>query len=41
MAGDWLKFEKATLDKPEVFAIAAFTGLDPDAVLGKLLPVLA
>lgn len=39
MAGDWLKFEKATLDKPEVFAIAAVTGLDPDAVLGKLLRV--
>lgn len=39
MAGDWLKFEKATLDKPEVFAIAADTGLDPDAVLGKLLRV--
>lgn len=39
MAGDWLKFEKATLDKPEVFAIAAELGLDPDAVLGKLLRV--
>ncbi len=39
MAGDWLKFEKATLDKPEVFAIAADLGLDPDAVLGKLLRV--
>lgn len=39
MAGDWLKFEKATLDKPEVFAIASGLGLDPDAVVGKLLRV--
>ena len=39
MAGDWLKFEKATLDKPEVFAIAAELNIDPDAVLGKLLRV--
>lgn len=41
MAGDWLKFEKATLEKPEVFAIAEATGLDPDAVIGKLLRVWA
>lgn len=39
MAGDWLKFEKATLDKPEVFAIAATLDIDPDAVVGKLLRV--
>lgn len=39
MAGDWLKFEKATLDKPEVFAIAARLGIDPDAVVGKLIRV--
>lgn len=39
MAGEWLKFEKSTPDKPEVFAIAAITGLDPDAVVGKLLRV--
>ena len=39
MAGDWLKFEKATLDKPEVFAIADALGLDPDTVLGKLIRV--
>ena len=39
MAGDWLKFEKATLEKPEVFEIAAILGLDPDAVIGKLLRV--
>lgn len=39
MAGEWLKFEKATLDKPEVFAIAARLGIDPDAVVGKLIRV--
>lgn len=39
MAGDWLKFEKATLDKPEVFEMAAELGIDPDAVIGKLLRV--
>lgn len=37
MAGDWLKFEKATLDKPEVLAIAAALQQDPDWVVGKLL----
>lgn len=39
MAGDWLKFEKATLDKPEVFALADALGLDPDAVVGKLMRI--
>lgn len=39
MAGDWLKFEKDTLDKPEVFAIAEALGIDPDAVIGKLMRV--
>jgi hypothetical protein len=39
MAGDWLKFEKATPDKPEVFAIAACLDMDPDAVVGKLIRV--
>lgn len=39
MAGEWLKFEKATPDKPEVFAIAATMGIDPDAVVGKLIRV--
>lgn len=36
---EWLKFEKATLDKPEVFQIAGELGIDPDAVIGKLLRV--
>lgn len=39
MAGDWLKFEKSTPDKPEVFAIAADLGIDPDAVVGKLMRI--
>ena len=39
MAGDWLKFEKSTSDKPEVWAIAEELGIDPDAVVGKLLRV--
>jgi len=39
MAGDWIKFESATPDKPEVWAIAASLSIDPDAVVGKLLRV--
>lgn len=39
MAGEWLKFEKATLDKPEVFTMATQLGIEPDAVVGKLLRV--
>jgi len=39
MAGDWMKFEKATLNKPEVFEMAGNLGIDPDAVVGKLLRV--
>jgi hypothetical protein len=39
MAGDWIKFELATPDKPEVWAIAATLSIDPDAVVGKLLRV--
>jgi len=39
MAGDWIKFEKATLDKPEVYEMAGILGIDPDAVIGKLLRV--
>jgi chorismate mutase len=39
MAGDWIKFELATPDKPEVWAIAAALSIDPDAVVGKLLRV--
>jgi len=39
MAGDWIKFESATPDKPEVWSIAASLSIDPDAVVGKLLRV--
>ncbi len=39
MAGDWLKFEKATSDKPEVYAMADRLKIDPDAIVGKLLRV--
>lgn len=39
MAGDWLKFDKSTSDKAEVFAIAGELGIDPDAVVGKLMRV--
>lgn len=40
MAGDWLKMEHATPDKPETFAIAGILGIDdPDLVVGKLFRV--
>jgi hypothetical protein len=39
MAGDWIKFELITLDKPEVCQIADLADIDPDAVVGKLLRV--
>ena len=39
MAGDWIKLQKDTPDKPEVLAIASRLGLDPDAVVGKLVRV--
>jgi hypothetical protein len=39
MAGDWIKFELSTLDKPEVCQIADLANIDMDAVVGKLLRV--
>lgn len=39
MAGDWIKFELITLDKPEVCQIADAADIDCDAVVGKLLRV--
>lgn len=39
MAGDWIKVQKDTPDKPEVLAIASRMGLDPDAVVGKLIRI--
>lgn len=41
MAGDWIKYDVTLPDKPEVWKIAEKTGLDPDAVIGKLLRVWA
>lgn len=35
----WIKFDTATPDKPEVWEIASILGIDPDAVVGKLLRV--
>lgn len=37
MAGDWIKFEIVTPDKPEVWELADKLNLDPDAVVGKLI----
>lgn len=39
MAGDWIKFEHATLDKPEVLVLADYMETTPDDVIGKLLRV--
>ena len=39
MAGDWLKVETATPDKPEVLQMANALDLDPDAVFGKVFRV--
>ena len=39
MAGEWIKIESVTPDKPEVFQMAEILGIDPDAVVGKLLRI--
>lgn len=39
MAGDWIKFELATIDKPEVLLMADLLTLSSDDVVGKLLRV--
>ena len=39
MAGDWLKVETATPDKPEILQMAHELNLDPDAVFGKVYRV--
>jgi hypothetical protein len=38
---NWIKFETATSHKPEVWQMAQDLGIDPDAVVGKLLRVWA
>jgi hypothetical protein len=39
MAGDWIKVERATPDKPEVLRIARELAIDRDTVFGKLMLV--
>ena len=39
MAGDWIKIEENTPDKPEVQKMASILKIDPDAVTGKLIRV--
>lgn len=39
MAGDWIKLEVTTPDKPEVFLMAEMLKIDPDEVVGKLVRV--
>lgn len=39
MAGDWMKVELATPDKPEVVFIAAKLGIDQDSAVGKLFRI--
>lgn len=41
MAGDWIKFEKATFDKPEVMAMAEDLGIPEAHVVGCLLQIWA
>lgn len=39
MAGDWIKLENTTPDKPEVIRMASILRMDQDAVVGKLIRV--
>ncbi len=39
MAGDWIKIEQSTPDKPEIFALANLMEIHPDRVLGMLVRV--
>ena len=39
MAGDWIKVEHVTPDKPEVWAMAERLSIDADAVVGKLVRI--
>lgn len=39
MAGDWLKVEASTPDKPEVFEIAMQVGIKPEEAFGRLFLV--
>src|SRR5690242_17470949 len=39
MAGDWMMIDLELADKPEVHQISSLLGIDPDAVVGKLVRV--
>ena len=39
MAGDWIKIENVTPNKPEVWQMAEFLKIDPDAVVGKMVRI--
>ena len=39
MAEHWIKIEKTTPDKPEIFEMADILDVDPDEILGKLIRV--
>lgn len=39
MAGDWIKLQTCTPDKPEVYLLAEELDIDPDAVVGKLVRI--
>jgi len=41
MAGDWMKVEKVTPQKPEILEMAAMLELSPDDVFGKLFRIWA
>lgn len=41
MAGDWIKIESVTPDKPEVYQMAAELGISPEQVVGHLVRVWA
>jgi hypothetical protein len=37
VAGDWIKFDTATIDKPEVWELSDALDRTPETVLGHLL----
>ena len=39
MAGDWIKLQKDTPDKPEILVMSSRLGIDSDAVVGKLVRI--
>ena len=41
MAGEWIKIEVATANKPEVMRMARILGIDKDAVFGKVIRLWA